>query len=412
MKKNNYTTTAHFENIRAEILKQLEKAESSIWAAIAWVTDKKIFDTLIEKLNYGVEVKLIIRKDAINFNENALPWEEFLSYGGELFGLDTLHHKFAVIDGIHLINGSYNWTYFAERRNQENILVIEGDNNQFVTDSFMTEIEALIKKSTVIDLPISRFITPKQQIEPYESQIIREDTASYQQIMEEVGQSEMIENLNFDADADIAFNTMDYEKAVELYQKALNLDANNEKALFGLGWSYLRLSQQGYDTNLLKAQKLLLENQNNFTNIGDYNNLLGCINIEIGNDNEALQNYKKAVNSAKECLEYQWNLYCTLYDMNRKLAVKKVREDINEICKKVIENDNSSNQELLIAYSTRIHMLDSRNNADILEVAINAKAVFNSIQDDTTKNYWEFEQVKKEVAKLPKHMQKKFKEAV
>jgi len=406
MKKLNHTTTAYFKNIRAEILKQLEKAESSIWAAIAWVTDKEIFDTLIEKLSQGVEVKLIIRKDAINFNANALPWEEFLSYGGELFGLDTLHHKFAVIDGIHLINGSYNWTYFAERRNQENILVIEDDNNQSVTDFFMTEIDALIKKSSVIDLPISRFIIPKQQITSYELQIIQEDTASNQQIKNATTQSETIEKLN--SNANIAFNRMKYEDAVVLYQKALNLDANNEKALSGLGYSYWRLSQKDNNKALAsKAQKLILANENNFTNIGNYNNLLGNINGEIGNHHEALQNFKKAVAIESECLEYQWNLYCAELDSK----AEKMQGFINGLCKKVIENNNSSHEELLIAYSTRIHMLDSRNNADILKGAIKAKAAFNSIQDDTTKNYWEFEQVKIIVQNLPEHMQKQFNEA-
>ena len=32
------------------------------------------------------------------------------------------HHKFAVLDGHTLINGSYNWTRGADRNNRENFM--------------------------------------------------------------------------------------------------------------------------------------------------------------------------------------------------------------------------------------------------------------------------------------------------
>ena len=34
-----------------------------------------------------------------------------------------LHHKFCVIDRETVITGSYNWTYYAETRNLENIII-------------------------------------------------------------------------------------------------------------------------------------------------------------------------------------------------------------------------------------------------------------------------------------------------
>jgi cardiolipin hydrolase len=35
-----------------------------------------------------------------------------------------MHHKFAVVDGAKLINGSFNWTRQAVLGNQENIVIV------------------------------------------------------------------------------------------------------------------------------------------------------------------------------------------------------------------------------------------------------------------------------------------------
>ena len=34
-----------------------------------------------------------------------------------------MHHKFALFDGVRLLNGSYNWTRSASLRNEENYVV-------------------------------------------------------------------------------------------------------------------------------------------------------------------------------------------------------------------------------------------------------------------------------------------------
>jgi mitochondrial cardiolipin hydrolase len=34
-----------------------------------------------------------------------------------------MHHKFAIIDGVRLLNGSYNWTRSASEVNEENLIV-------------------------------------------------------------------------------------------------------------------------------------------------------------------------------------------------------------------------------------------------------------------------------------------------
>ncbi|GAJ21443.1 unnamed protein product, partial [marine sediment metagenome] len=49
-----------------------------------------------------------------------------------------MHHKFAIIDNRLLLTGSYNWTFSAYNRNDENLMIIDDPEiieifqNQFV----------------------------------------------------------------------------------------------------------------------------------------------------------------------------------------------------------------------------------------------------------------------------------------
>ena len=54
-------------------------------------------------------------------------FQKFISNGGKLYFSsknNTMHNKFCIIDNKLLINGSYNWTYYAEYKNKENVMLI------------------------------------------------------------------------------------------------------------------------------------------------------------------------------------------------------------------------------------------------------------------------------------------------
>ena len=61
-------THAYIEKIREEILKEIEKAEKSVYIAEAWLTDERLFDVLVSKATAGIPVKLILMNDEINNN--------------------------------------------------------------------------------------------------------------------------------------------------------------------------------------------------------------------------------------------------------------------------------------------------------------------------------------------------------
>lgn len=134
----------HFDNIRQQIINALDKASERIIVAVYWFTNEELFDKLIEKVEKGRKVELIIHNDFINNRNTGLNFQQFVDKGGEFYfsdGYNPMHNKFCVIDDKILINGSYNWTYYAENKNRENVLIIEEEKNTI--ESFINEFERL-----------------------------------------------------------------------------------------------------------------------------------------------------------------------------------------------------------------------------------------------------------------------------
>lgn len=75
------------------------------------------------------------------------PYDKEGSCGYDHFNQKStlLHHKMAVVNGVILVNGSYNWSQSAETKNFENIMIITGPEEhdlKMVTD-FQAEFNAL-----------------------------------------------------------------------------------------------------------------------------------------------------------------------------------------------------------------------------------------------------------------------------
>lgn len=134
---------SYFKGIEKEIIQSIYLSEKRIVIAVAWFTNHNLFEALLTKLKQGVEVKLCLINDLINNRDDGVDFEKFIVNGGLLyFGKDDelMHHKFCIIDNNILYNGSYNWTYYAENRNRENVIKFEGYkelvadfNNEFNT---------------------------------------------------------------------------------------------------------------------------------------------------------------------------------------------------------------------------------------------------------------------------------------
>lgn len=133
--------------IRPLLLREISKAQTSIHVAAAWFTDYGLFEALLERQHCGVSVTVVINDDEIN-DDAGLPFHELVEAGGQFQAIaDTLmHHKFCVIDGQHVITGSYNWTRSAATKNQENILLLT--NTPDLAQQFIEELLALTGQDT------------------------------------------------------------------------------------------------------------------------------------------------------------------------------------------------------------------------------------------------------------------------
>lgn len=134
----------------------MEAATDSISVAVYWFTNEELFDKLIGKLDEWVSVELIIHNDYINNRESGLSFQIFISKGGKFYfssSANPMHNKFCIIDKKVVINGSYNWTYYAEDKNRENVLIVK--NEQAVLKEFATEYERLKSLTNlVVDIRI------------------------------------------------------------------------------------------------------------------------------------------------------------------------------------------------------------------------------------------------------------------
>ncbi len=132
---------AYFRNIKSEIIPLLDNAQQTIHIAMAWFTSHDLFDTITNCLKRGVNVDLVLLDDAINWMPYAPNFNEFVETGGIIriassSSIGFMHHKFCVIDNKTVITGSYNWTYYAETRNIENIIVT---NDKDIVNQYKTE---------------------------------------------------------------------------------------------------------------------------------------------------------------------------------------------------------------------------------------------------------------------------------
>ena len=120
-------TEVVFENIEQRILKEIGDAHYAIFVSVAWFTNKKLFNALLEKAKSNCYVSIIIQLDEIN-SQCGIDYSQIQIGRSECFKIskdaELLHDKFCVIDFKKVITGSYNWTYKAST-NSENILILD-----------------------------------------------------------------------------------------------------------------------------------------------------------------------------------------------------------------------------------------------------------------------------------------------
>ncbi len=103
----------------------ISRANESVHVMVYGFTLDDLSEALIEAEERGVEVRVVIERESAYWSGSE--YERLLRAGVDV-RLDgnphTMHHKVVVIDGKIVITGSYNWTWSAENRNDENVVIL------------------------------------------------------------------------------------------------------------------------------------------------------------------------------------------------------------------------------------------------------------------------------------------------
>ncbi|MBQ6186406.1 MAG: DUF1669 domain-containing protein [Prevotella sp.] len=145
-------TLSYFEEIEKQIISKISSSQSSVFVAVAWFTNQLLFDSLTDAIKNNVAVKVLILDDILNRNEFGLDFGVLTKLGADVrfarSNSGTMHNKFCIIDNM-VITGSYNWTYHANK-NDENILITDEES---VVDRYREEFDRLFGAATPIPLP-------------------------------------------------------------------------------------------------------------------------------------------------------------------------------------------------------------------------------------------------------------------
>ncbi len=173
-------TEALFDNIADRIQQEIANAQKSIFIAVAWFTNKNLFNELLSKAKSGCAVSLIISNDEINRN-SGINFEQLAVGVSRVYRIgngdtELMHNKFCVIDYNTVITGSYNWSYKAEH-NFENVIITSDDTA--LAEQFITEFNN-IRKLYFPDEPKADAVFPLTKIikrlEILNNYILLEDT--------------------------------------------------------------------------------------------------------------------------------------------------------------------------------------------------------------------------------------------
>lgn len=112
------------EDCTTAIVNALKNAQKSADICVFTISDDRISRELIACHQRGVKVRIVTDNDKLfdagsdinTFKAKGIPIKTDRTSA-------HLHHKFALIDGSLLLNGSFNWTRSASQYNHENLVL-------------------------------------------------------------------------------------------------------------------------------------------------------------------------------------------------------------------------------------------------------------------------------------------------
>lgn len=146
-----------FENIKQTIIQGIRDAKYVIWIAVAWFTNRDIFDELCLRKKDGLNIRIITignntNKHLLNELESEFDTLKITLPGGHIF-----HHKFCIIDFEYVMHGSFNWSKNAEGNEETWSTALDRDFSRKFADKFMRMYKSHIvdQEDIVVDEDVS-----------------------------------------------------------------------------------------------------------------------------------------------------------------------------------------------------------------------------------------------------------------
>jgi hypothetical protein len=127
------------------ISKKILNAKKSILLAMYTLTNTELIKSLIAVKRTQI-LAIFDEEQLLRFNKIILELNNhdihFKTVGSSFA---RMHHKFLVIDGETTITGSFNWTFQANRKNDENLVII---NEKILSQKYTAEFDRIWKNIT------------------------------------------------------------------------------------------------------------------------------------------------------------------------------------------------------------------------------------------------------------------------
>lgn len=112
------------DEVYRHLIHAIDTTQTEAKLAIFTITDDRVTQALLAAHRRGVVIRILSDNDKANDLGSDI---ERLAKAGIPVRIDRteahMHHKFGILDGETLINGSYNWTRSAAHDNQENLVI-------------------------------------------------------------------------------------------------------------------------------------------------------------------------------------------------------------------------------------------------------------------------------------------------
>lgn len=388
-------TEAVFENIANRIIKEIQSAKKSIYIAVAWFTNKSIFEELLSKASEGCSIQIIISNDDINEN-SSIDFKLLENVNGSVFKIgngdrELMHNKFCVIDYNTVITGSYNWSYKAEN-NFENIVINSDDTSlaeQFVKEFIQIKLKYYPDEDKIeTDFPLDKII---KRLEIIKNFIILEDIDDIKN-----STNKLIEyQFNNDIKSIItAIKRKEYASAIAIIQKFINtyqqLSIWNDPEVAAIRLEIKLLENQinAFDNEKIELEKVLSDFQHRHTLE------LGALILEVlelrktkykNHKKEAeaeadFNNYSKQFETEKEKRQFE-------LDIEEKQELKKNFRKATTLCHpdKVSDEQKEEAERIFIALKKAYDEHDIEKVNQILKDLQTGKS-FVSKTDSITEN--------------------------